>query len=108
MIDLKAGKQYQMNSMFEDCTSLTHSPVLRSQVLRSYCYDSMFKNCSSLMTITALFKTSPSTSYTKDWVNGVPMQTGNPGTYYKNPSATYTTRGFYAIPTYWHVEDYTE
>lgn len=108
MIDLKAGKQYQMNSMFEGCTSLTHSPVLRSQVLRNYCYDSMFKNCSSLMTITALFKTSPSTSYTKDWVNGVPMQTGNPGTYYKNPSATYTTRGFYAIPTYWHVEDYTE
>jgi len=103
-----SGSTYAMNSMFEGCTSLTYTPVLRPLALASSCYIQMFDGCTSLTRITALFTSNPGYSYTNNWVRNVPMQTLNPGTYYKNPSATYTTRGNYGIPSYWTVEDYTE
>lgn len=86
--------------MFINCSSLTTAPVLPAKTLVSNCYTSMFKNCSSLNYIKAMFTTTPSTTYTKDWVSGV----ASSGTYVKNSSASYTTRGVNAIPTGWTIQ----
>ena len=37
-------------SMFRNCTSLTTAPVLPATTLARYCYTSMFRNCTSLTT----------------------------------------------------------
>ena len=103
MTDLYTGS-YHMNSMFEGCTSLEKSPVLRSLRLRANCYEQMFDGCTNLKYIYALFITTPSTMYTKNWVRNV----SSSGQYYKNPNATYTTRGYYGIPSSWTVYDYSE
>jgi hypothetical protein len=99
-----SGANYAMNSMFEGCTSLERSPVLRPLTLYSYCYTQMFDGCTNLKYIYALFTTSPNTAYTNNWVRNV----SSAGQYYKNPNATYTTRGNYGIPTKWTVYDYSE
>ena len=103
-----SGANYAMNSMFEGCTSLERSPVLRPLRLYNNCYTQMFDGCTNLKYIYALFTTNPNTAYTNNWVRDVPKDVLNPGTYYKNPNATYTTRGDYAIPYYWSINDYSE
>ena len=87
-------------TMFQACTSLTTAPVLPAKTLVSNCYYGMFTNCSNLNYIKAMFTTTPSTSYTNNWVNGV----ASSGTYVKNSSASYTTRGTSAIPNNWTVQ----
>ena len=99
-----SGTSYAMNSMFEGCTSLEKSPVLRPLTLASNCYTQMFDGCTNLKYIYALFTTTPSSSYTNYWVRNV----SSAGQYYKNPSATYTTRGISGIPNHWTVYDYSE
>ena len=86
--------------MFSGCTSLTTAPVLPATTLKSYCYSYMFRGCSKLNYIKAMFTTAPSTYYTSNWVNGV----ASTGTYVKNSAATYTTRGISAIPSNWTIE----
>lgn len=98
------GATYAMNSMFEGCTSLERSPVLRSNTLFAECYTQMFDGCTNLKYIYALFVDKPTTSYTNNWVRNV----SSAGQYYKNPNATYTTRGNYGIPNNWTVYDYSE
>lgn len=87
-------------NMFRGCTSLTTAPVLPAKTLVSQCYNNMFTNCSSLNYIKAMFTTTPSTSYTSGWVQGV----ASSGTYVKNSSASYTTRGVNAIPNNWTLQ----
>ena len=87
-------------NMFRGCTSLTTAPVLPAKTLVSQCYNNMFTNCSNLNYIKAMFTTTPSTSYTSNWVSGV----ASSGTYVKNSSASYTTRGTSAIPTGWTIQ----
>lgn len=87
-------------NMFRGCTSLTTAPVLPAKTLVSQCYNNIFTNCSSLNYIKAMFTTTPSTSYTSNWVQGV----ASSGTYVKNSSASYTTRGTSAIPNNWTVQ----
>ena len=103
MTNLNTGS-LQMNSMFEGCTSLERSPVLRPLLLMSNCYAQMFDGCTSLKYIYALFTTTPSTTYTRNWVRNV----SSAGQYYKNPNATYTTRGVNGIPSLWTIYDYSE
>ena len=103
MTNLYTGA-YHMNSMFEGCTSLERSPVLRPFALKSNCYTQMFDGCTSLKYIYALFTTSPSSTYMNNWVRNV----SSAGQYYKNPNATYTTRGVNGIPQLWTVYDYSE
>jgi len=38
---------YCYNSMFEDCTSLTTAPELPATTLANYCYQYMFNGCTS-------------------------------------------------------------
>ena len=82
--------------MFYGCTSLVEAPELPATTLVSVCYQQMFYGCSELQYIRALFTTTPSTSYTENWVSGVAAK----GVYDKG-SATYTTTGSYGIPSGW-------
>jgi hypothetical protein len=59
----------------------------------------MFSGCTSLNYIKALFTTTPGTSYTNNWVNGVALS----GTFEKSESALWTTTGVHGIPTGWLV-----
>jgi hypothetical protein len=47
-----------------------------------------------------MFTTTPSTSYTNNWVDGV----ASTGTFVKNRAATWDVGGVNGIPTGWTVE----
>ena len=86
--------------MFRNCTSLTTAPELPATTLVNWCYGAMFQGCSSLNYIKAIFTTTPSSTYTNSWVDGVAAT----GTFVKNMNATWTTRGVNGIPEGWTVE----
>ena len=91
--------------MFSNCTSLTRAPELPATTLtnKNCCYNYMFRGCTNLNYIKAMFTTTPTSTYTNDWVDGV-SQTG---TFVKNASATWTNTGIDAIPTGWTVQTAT-
>ena len=86
--------------MFEVCTSITAAPELPATTLVVYCYDGMFQGCSSLNYIKALFTTTPSSSYTNNWVSGVAPT----GTFVKSAAATWNVTGNNGVPTGWTVK----
>ena len=87
--------------MFSGCTSLVNAPALPATTLMNNCYSHMFQNCANLVYIKAMFTTTPSSSYTPDWVSGVAAS----GTFVKNSAATWEdTFGTSAIPSGWTVE----
>ena len=85
--------------MFRDCTSLTTAPELPATTLANNCYQEMFRGCTKLNYIKAMFTTTPSTTYTSYWVSGV----ASSGTFVKNSAATWNVAGISAIPTGWTV-----
>lgn len=91
-------------NMFNGCTSLITAPELPAITLVDYCYNGMFQNCTNLNYIKAMFTTTPSTSYTNNWVSGV----ASSGTFVKNSAATWTTTGANGIPSGWTVETANE
>ena len=91
---------YCYSSMFYDCTSLTTAPKLPATTLVNGCYNEMFNGCTNLNYITAMFTTTPSTTYTRNWVNGV----SSTGTFVKNSAATWDVTDTNGIPTGWTVE----
>lgn len=91
-------------AMFKGCTSLTTAPELPATTLADYCYYGMFNGCTKLNYIKAMFTTTPSTSYTGNWVNGVAAT----GTFVKNASAQWDVTGVSGIPTGWTVQTATE
>ena len=88
--------------LFQGCTSLTTAPELNADTLVSNCYQNMFYGCNKLNYIKALFTTTPSASYTSNWVGGV----ASTGTFVKNKYATWNVTGDNGIPTGWSVETY--
>ena len=92
------------NSMFINCVSLVKAPELPATTLAYYCYSGMFWGCTNLNYIKAMFTTTPTTSYTSNWVKGVSAT----GTFVKNSAATWTTTGVNSIPTGWTVETASE
>ena len=88
------------NSMFYGCTSLTTAPELPATTLVNTCYSYMFNGCTSLNYIKAMFTTTPSTSYTGNWVTGV----ASSGTFVKNSAASWNVTGANGIPTGWTVQ----
>lgn len=86
--------------MFSGCTSLTTAPELPATTLSSNCYGSMFENCSNLNYIKALFTTTPSDSYTMNWVSGVSAT----GTFVKSSSATWDLTGTSGVPSGWTIQ----
>ena len=91
-------------TMFQGCTSLTTAPVLSATTLVNNCYNYMFWGCSNLNYIKAMFITTPSTTYTNKWVNGVAAS----GTFVKNSAATWDVSGTNGVPTGWTVETASE
>jgi hypothetical protein len=89
--------------MFASCTSLTTAPELPTTTLVNGCYSMMFKDCSSLNYIKAMFTTTPSTTYTSNWVNNV----ASSGTFVKNSAAQWDVTGDNGIPTNWTVQTAT-
>lgn len=87
-------------AMFLGCTSLTIAPVLPATTLVEDCYTYMFKGCTSLNYIKAMFTTTPSSTYTSNWVENV----ASTGTFVKNSAASWTTTGINGIPTGWTVQ----
>ena len=90
---------YCYGSMFYGCTSLTTAPELPATTLTNHCYSGMFTNCSRLNYIKAMFTTTPSSSYTVNWVNGV----SSSGTFVKNSTATWNVSGVNGVPSGWTV-----
>ena len=86
--------------MFFGCTNLTTAPVLPARTLVSSCYSHMFYNCTNLNYIKAMFTTTPSTSYTQNWVSGVAAT----GTFVKNSAATWNVTGVYGVPSGWTIK----
>ena len=87
-------------AMFYGCTKLTTAPVLPATTLADQCYGEMFSGCTSLNYIKAMFTTTPSSTYTSDWVNGV----ASSGTFVKNSAATWNVTGTNGVPSGWTVE----
>ncbi len=90
-------------SMFASCSSLTQSPYLPALTLVSNCYNTMFQNCSSLTKITAMFTTTPTTSYCINWVQNV----SSSGVFVKNTAANWNVTGAYGVPSGWSVQTAT-
>lgn len=88
--------------MFWNCTSLTTAPELPATTLANQCYNYMFSGCSKLNYIKAMFTTTPSSSYTSNWVYGV----ASSGTFVKNKNATWNVTGTHGIPSGWTVSTY--
>lgn len=86
-------------AMFRKCTSLTQAPELPATTLANYCYRYMFQDCTKLNYIKAMFTTTPSSTYTSNWVSGV----ASTGTFVKNPNATWNVTGVNGIPSGWTV-----
>ena len=86
--------------MFSGCTSLTTAPELPATTLAEDCYSYMFKNCTSLNYIKAMFLTTPSALYTANWTFDV----SSTGTFVKNTSASWNVTGVNGIPENWTVD----
>jgi CTP:phosphocholine cytidylyltransferase-like protein len=80
-------------------TGLIKAPELLADQLVLDCYAYMFYNCKKLNYIKALFTTTPSSTYTNNWVTGV----SSTGTFIKNTNATWNVTGISGIPTGWTV-----
>lgn len=91
-------------NMFRGCTNLTTAPELPASTLTQNCYYGMFSGCTNLNYIKAMFTTTPSTTYTENWVSGVSAT----GTFVKNSAAQWDVSGASGIPTGWTVETASE
>ncbi len=90
-------------AMFYNCKGLTAAPKLPATTGATNCYSHMFEGCSNLLVVTCML-TSPSTSYTDDWLNNVNRTAENPGTFYYNTNVTTTwPTGTSGIPSYWNA-----
>lgn len=86
--------------MFYGCASFTTAPELPATTLAENCYGGMFNGCASLNYIKALFTTTPSNSYTQNWVKDVAAN----GTFVKSTDATWSVVGNNSVPTGWTIE----
>ena len=92
--------QYCYSYMFQGCTSLATAPQLPAKTLATGCYQYMFNGCTKLNYIKAMFTSTPSSTYTSNWVYRV----ASSGTFVKNSAATWDVTGANGVPTGWTVE----
>lgn len=90
-------------AMFAWCSNITTAPELPATTLVNLCYNGMFNYCTKLNYIKAMFTTTPSDSYTSNWVNGV----ASTGTFVKNRAASWSVTGTNGIPEGWTVQTAT-
>ena len=87
------------DTMFLNCKSLITAPELPATTLVSNCYRQLFNGCTSLNYIKAIFTTTPSTTYTNNWVKNVAAN----GTFVKSQDAQWSVTGDHGIPTNWNT-----
>lgn len=92
---------YCYGNMFISAPNLINAPELPAITLKMGCYQNMFKNDSSLVSIKCLAISISASYCTTDWVSGV----SSTGTFVKNPSMNDWTSGTSGIPAGWTVED---
>lgn len=90
--------------MFTNCKSLTTAPELPATTLVQNCYEEMFNGCTNLNYIKAMFTTTPSSTYTNNWVSGVAAN----GTFVKNSTAEWDVTGNSGIPSGWTIKTANE
>jgi len=90
---------YCYESMFQDCTSLVTAPELPALTLQEGCYSNMFYGCTSLNNITCLATDISATDCTSDWVTNVSAT----GTFVRDENMSSWTIGTSGIPTGWTV-----
>ena len=86
-----SGSNYA--EMFDQCTSLTHTPVISGSPTQAWGWTNMFRGCSSLNTITVESTQWGSGNQISNWVQGVAAT----GTFYK-PADTSIPVGSNGIP----------
>lgn len=95
---------YCYDSMFRGCSSLTAVPVLPAQTLASYCYNALFSGCTKLTSVTAYFLKWPSDVYgATDYcaTNGWFTSVKTSGTFLCSSALPNTEFGANTIPTTW-------
>jgi hypothetical protein len=63
----------------------------------------MFLGCTRLNYIKAMFTTTPSATYTSNWV----LNVSSTGTFVKNSAATWNVSGVNGVPSGWTIETAT-
>ena len=91
--------EYCYSGMFNGCKALTQAPELSATTLANSCYGGMFNGCTNLNYIKAMFTTTPSDYYTRNWVQGVAAE----GTFVKNLDADWDVNGDHGIPLGWNI-----
>ena len=101
-----AGSTYNFTRLFRDSIHLVMASdlILPATTLVSNCYMYMFYNCSNLNYIKAMFTTTPSNTYTSNWVRGIAAT----GTFVKNSAAQWNVTGIHGVPSGWTVETASE
>ena len=90
------------DGMFFNNEKITEAPILPAETLTRKCYNEMFWGCSSLSKVIAKFKSTPSSTYTHDWLSDITA------TFYKNPNATWDqtiSRNNSTVPSKWTITD---
>lgn len=90
------------DTMFINNARITEAPILPAETLVDNCYRYMLWGCSALSKVIAKFTTTPSSSYTYNWLSD---STSN---FYKNPNATWDqtiSRSNSTVPDKWTITD---
>ena len=95
---------YCYQYMFKGCTSLTTAPELPATTLKDTCYAFMFYGCNNLNYIKMLATDIAATNCLRNWVSGV----SSTGTFVKNVTMTSLPTGINGIPSGWTVVDDTD
>ena len=101
MITITSEKSSSCYNMFNICKNLRKSPIIKGDMTSSSC-QRMFYGCSNLSEVTYLGTTSPSSSYSRDWMKNVAAT----GTFYMNQDATWdstVTRDANGVPASWTI-----
>jgi len=86
--------------MFENCTSMTESPILPASKFKMYCYLRMFNGCTNLSKVTCLASDRLNRFYTNatmDWLENV----ANSGEFTQKSGYSLWETGKSGIPNGW-------
>lgn len=101
MITITSEEYRSCYNMFNICKNLKKSPIIKGDMTSSSC-ERMFYGCSNLSEVTYLGATSPSSSYSRNWMQNVAAT----GTFYMSQDATWdstVTRDANGIPAGWTI-----
>ena len=90
------------DTMFINNDSITEAPILPAETLVYNSYSYILFGCNKLSKVVAKFTTTPSSSYTYNWLPNITA------TFYKNPNATWDqeiSRNNSTVPSNWTITD---